>query len=138
MKLTITTPLDLLVRDEDILSLRAEDASGNFGIFPHHSDFMTVLGVSVVSWHNVMGEMRYCAVNNGILIITGGKHIAIATREAVVGSDLVDLKQRVLEEFTAARALESKTRLSQERLQAETIQRIQNYLHQEDSFVPSP
>jgi len=136
MKLTITTPLDVLVNDEDILSLRAEDATGGFGIFPRHADFMTALGVSVVRWRTMRAEVRYCAVNNGLLIVTEGEYIAIASREAVVGADLADLKQRVLGEFSAAGALESETRLAQERFQAETLHRIQSYLHQEDYIAP--
>jgi len=137
MKLTITTPLEVIVSDVRILSLRAEDASGSFMILPHHADFMTVLGISVVSWRDSKNKLHYCAMSKGILIMTGGHNLSIASREAVMGHDLVDLKEHILKQFSATEALESKTRLSQERLQAETIQYIQDYLHQEDHFAPS-
>lgn len=135
MKLTITSPFGIIVDQEEILSLQAEDATGSFGILPLHADFMTVLGISVLSWQDVQEKTFYCAVNNGIFVVSGGVNVSIATREAVVGEDLADLKQRVLGEFSIARELESKTRLTQERFQAETIRRIQDYLHQEDYFA---
>ena len=135
MKLTITSPFGLIVDHEEILSLQAEDATGSFGILPLHADFMTVLAISVLSWQNMQKKTFYCAVNNGIFVIANEGDVSIATRQAVVGEDLVDLKQRVLGEFSIARELESKTRLTQERFQAEAIRRIQDYLHQEDYFA---
>jgi len=138
LKLTITTPLDVLVNREDILSLRAEDVTGGFGILPHHADFVTALDVTVMRWRTLSGETRYCAVNKGILIVTEGKYIAVASREAAVGTDLADLKQRVFGAFEVAEALESKARLLQERFQAETVRRIQQYLHQEADIAPPP
>lgn len=132
MKLTITSPFGIIVDNEKILSLRAEDATGSFGVLPLHADFMTILGISVLSWQDIQEKTFYCAVNNGIFVVTGGNNVSIATREAVLGEDLADLKQRVLGEFSIASDLESKTRLTQERFQAEAIRRIQDYLHQED------
>ena len=52
MKLRITDPTAILV-DTDVRSVRAEDASGSFGILSGHADFLTVLGVSIVSWREM-------------------------------------------------------------------------------------
>jgi F-type H+-transporting ATPase subunit epsilon len=49
MRLRIVTPLSVVV-DEDIDSLRAEDASGSFGIMAGHAPFLTALAISIVSW----------------------------------------------------------------------------------------
>jgi len=138
MKLTITTPFGIIIDNENILSLRAEDATGSFGILSLHADFMTILGVSVLSWQDMQRKTIYCAVNNGIFVVSGGKQISIATREAVVGQDLDDLKQRVLGKFAIENTRESKTRLAHERLQAQAIQRIQDFLHQEDQNASIP
>ncbi len=131
MKLSITTPFSIIVDQEKILSLRAEDATGNFGILPLHADFMTLLEVSVISWRDDLGEVCYCAVSNGILIVTAGEHVSIATREAVLGKNLSDLRHHVLGKFNEAIARENKVRISQERNQAEALRRVQNYLHQD-------
>jgi F-type H+-transporting ATPase subunit epsilon len=49
MGLRIMTPLAIVV-DEPATSLRGLDASGSFGIFTGHADFLTRLAVSVVTW----------------------------------------------------------------------------------------
>jgi ATP synthase protein I len=81
MRLRIVTPLSVVV-DEDADSLRAEDASGSFGIRPGHAPFLTALAVSIVSWKTA-GLERFCALRGGVLTVTGGSTVAIATREAV-------------------------------------------------------
>jgi F-type H+-transporting ATPase subunit epsilon len=50
MKLRIITPLDVVVDEDGVMALRAEDASGGFGILPRHADFLTSLTISVVGW----------------------------------------------------------------------------------------
>ena len=45
MRLRIVTPLSVVV-DEDADSLRAQDASGSFGIRSGHAPFLTALAVS--------------------------------------------------------------------------------------------
>ena len=43
MRLRIVTPLAVVVDEDDILAVRAEDSSGSFGILPGHADFLTSL-----------------------------------------------------------------------------------------------
>jgi len=49
MRVRIVTPLSVVV-DQDIDSLRAEDASGSFGILPGHAPFLSALAVSIFRW----------------------------------------------------------------------------------------
>jgi F-type H+-transporting ATPase subunit epsilon len=44
MRLRIVTPLSIVV-DEDASALRAEDASGSFGILQGHAPFLTALTI---------------------------------------------------------------------------------------------
>ena len=97
MRLRIVTPLSVVV-DEYAQSLRAEDASGSFGILPGHAPFLTALGVSIVSWRTADAE-RFCALRGGVLTVGGGSAVDIATREAVVGHDLATLGADVLARF---------------------------------------
>lgn len=101
MRLRIVTPLSVII-DEDIDSLRAEDASGDFGILPGHAPFLTSLIISIVSWKKDNTE-QFCALRGGVMTV-GGKAstttlIDIATREAVVGTDLAKLDNDVLAQF---------------------------------------
>ena len=124
MKLRITTPLDIVVEADGVVSLRAEDASGGFGIQPGHADFITSLGVSVVGWHGADGVQHYCAVRRGALAVAGGQRIDIATREAVTGDDLATLDQSVLARFRADVETERTERVASTRLQLEAIRRM--------------
>jgi F-type H+-transporting ATPase subunit epsilon len=99
MRLRIVTPLSVVV-DEEADSLRAEDASGSFGVLPGHAPFLTALAISIVSWRKA-GAERFCAVRGGAMTVTGSGAIAIATREAVTGDDLATLDAEVLARFRA-------------------------------------
>jgi F-type H+-transporting ATPase subunit epsilon len=128
MRLRVVTPLSVVV-DEDVISLRAEDASGSFGIRTGHTPFLTALAISIVSWQTEDTE-RFCAVRGGVLTVStvrpgtseasgtsarsnrsAGSEIsetsgtvaitiiAIATREAVVGDRLAFLDADVMARF---------------------------------------
>ena len=103
MRLRIITPLSVVV-DEDILSLRAEDASGAFGVLSGHAPFVTSLAISIVSWRVAEAvasakEERFCALRGGVMTIGKASHIDIATREAILGEDLGTLDAEVLARF---------------------------------------
>src|ERR1700738_730523 len=83
MRLRIITPLSVIVDEDGVLALRGEDATGSFGILPGHADFLTSLAISVVSWESSDGTRHYCAARRGVLSVTAGRDIAVATREAV-------------------------------------------------------
>ena len=94
MRLRITTPLTVVVDETNVQIVSAEDASGGFGIQPHYAEFPTSLAVGVVSWKDGAGARHYCAVHGGVLTVTGGQVVAITTREAIPGDDLVTLDQQ--------------------------------------------
>jgi F-type H+-transporting ATPase subunit epsilon len=128
MRLRIVTPLAVVVDEDGVLALRAEDASGGFGIQPRHADFLTSLAISIVSWKAGDGTRRYCAVRRGVLSVTAGQDIAIATREAVTGDDLATLDEMVLSRFRADIESERAERVESTRLQLNAIRRIVSQL----------
>ncbi len=73
MKLRIITPLSVVVDEDGVLALRAEDASGGFGILPRHADFLTSLTISVVGWKSADATRHFCAVRRGVLSVTGAR-----------------------------------------------------------------
>lgn len=128
MKLKIVTPLSILL-EQDIDLLRAEDPSGSFGIMPSHVPFMTALAISIVSWRRAQEE-QFCAVRGGVLIVSGGDVtcISIATREAVVGSDLAKLGADVLAYFQSEADAERVDHIQSVQLQLNAIRRMVNRL----------
>lgn len=128
MRLRIITPLSVVVDEDGVLALRAEDATGSFGILPRHADFLTSLAISVVRWESSDGTRRYCAVRRGVLSVIAGRDITIATREAVPGDDLATLDATVLGRFRADLETERTEHIQSARLQLNAIRQIMRHL----------
>ena len=124
MRLLVTTPLAVVADHADIVSVRAQDASGWFGVLPGHTDLLTVLLPSVLSWRHADGHRRHCAVRGGVLTVRGGRTVAVATRQAVPGENLDALGQAVLGRFHAELDAERAARVESLRLHMQAIRRI--------------
>jgi F-type H+-transporting ATPase subunit epsilon len=131
MRLLITTPTFVVIDEQNVVAIRAEDESGSFGILSGHADFLTALTVSVVSWHHADDRQRFCGVRRGVLSVTNGIEVAIATREAIVGDDLARLEQVVLAQFRDELEAERTARTESLRLQMQAIRQIVRYLRPE-------
>jgi F-type H+-transporting ATPase subunit epsilon len=124
MRLTVTTPLSIVVDTGNVAHLRAEDQTGAFGILPGHADFLTALTISVASWRDGHGLEHHVAVRGGMLEVRDGRSIAIATRDAVPGDDLHQLEVDVLSRFRRQAAEESAARTDAQRLYLAAIRQI--------------
>jgi F-type H+-transporting ATPase subunit epsilon len=132
MRLLITTPTTVVIDESDVAAVRAEDESGSFGILAGHADFLTALAVSVVSWRRSDGTpRRYCVVRHGVLSVTNGSLVAIATREAIAGDDLDHLEHVVLAGFRDSIEAERAARIASLQLQMNAIRQIVRYLRPE-------
>jgi F-type H+-transporting ATPase subunit epsilon len=128
VKLTVATPLAVVVDAGNVAHVRAEDDSGAFGILPGHADFLTALAVSVVGWRDADGGEHYVAVRGGMLEVRGGDEIAVATPEAVAGDDLHRLEAEVLVRFRRQLAEEQAARTDAQRLYLAALRQIVRYL----------
>jgi F-type H+-transporting ATPase subunit epsilon len=124
MRLIITEPARVVADLDGVAAVRAEDASGSFGILPGHADLITVLTPSVMSWHLTDGRFGCCAVRRGVLSVRDGREVAIATRQAQLGDDLASLEHAVLERFQADLDTERRARVAATRLHTEAIRQI--------------
>jgi F-type H+-transporting ATPase subunit epsilon len=128
MRLRIITPLAVVVDEAGVLAVRAEDATGGFGILPGHAEFLTSLLISMVRWTGPDGVRRYCGVRRGVLSVTAGREITIATREAIPGDDIETLDETVLSRFRADIEMERTQRVESTRLQLNAIRQIVGHL----------
>ncbi len=133
MKLRIVTPLEIVV-DEDFTSLRAEDASGGFGIMAGHEPFLTALTISIISWRQGQGE-RFCALRGGTLVVSGGTTVTITTREAVLGDSLATLDADVLAQFRADIEVERAEHVEAVQLQLNAIRRMVSRLQRNSASI---
>jgi len=128
LHLTITTPVAVLVDDGEVASLRAEDASGGFGILPGHVDLLTVLPASVVRWRGPEGRPRYCVLRAGVMTVRGGRRIEIACREGILGDDVARLEDDVARLRETEADADRKARVAEMRLQARAVRQVMRFL----------
>jgi F-type H+-transporting ATPase subunit epsilon len=131
MKLVITTPGRVVVSQDEVLAVRAEDESGSFGILPGHAELLTVLPPSVVSWRGADGSTGFCAVARGVLTVRAGREVAIAARQAVPGGNLGTLAEQVVERFRAEADAERSARVAAMQLQMKALRQIMQMLRPE-------
>ena len=128
MRLLITTPTGVVVDRDDVVAVRAEDDSGSFGVLDGHADLVTALTSSIIGWRAGDGRPGYCAVRRGVLTVSGGNSVSVATREAILDDDVEKLADTVLARFRSAAESEHTARSEAMRLQVMAIRQIVKYL----------
>lgn len=136
MRLVVTTPRRLVLDLVGVDSVRAEDASGGFGILSGHADFITVLPPSILSYRDAEDAEHYVGLVGGVLLVRGGDQVMVASPEAMVGDDLDALEAMIIE--FASRALDEEQQIHTDstRLHIAAIRHIQAYV--EAGRVGSP
>lgn len=132
MRLIVTTPTEITLDESSVRHVRAEDASGAFGIEAGHADFLTTLSICVVRWRNGGGVEHYLAVRGGVLRVREGKVVEIATREAVVDDDLGHLHREVLATMAKGIEADRSARSAGLSLEQAAIRQIYRYLRPTD------
>ena len=135
MKLTVTTPIDVLVEQSDITYVRAEDETGSFEILPGHADFLTTLTVSVVTWR-FGAEEHHVAVRGGVLTVHDGQSVAIVTREAVRETSLDELGQSILDRLREEKEHEMFTRTVAAQMEFAALRELERYLDVGSNRLP--
>jgi F-type H+-transporting ATPase subunit epsilon len=128
LHLTVATPASILVDSAQVVALRAEDETGSFGILPGHADFLTVLSPCVLRWHAADNVPHFCAVEEGVLRVSGGTSVTIACRDGVVGDALEALEAQV--RTARARHLDAlrRARVEETLLHARAVRQLLRYL----------
>jgi F-type H+-transporting ATPase subunit epsilon len=127
MKLVITTPLSVLLEEDQVRYIRAEDETGAFGIAPGHAEFITTLEVCVITWRDSTGAEHHVAVRSGILRVAGDA-VEVATRQAVGDDELERLGRTVLERFREEAREEEAAWMSATRLNVAMVRQLRRYL----------
>ncbi len=127
LRLVVSTPTRLLVDDSTVMSVRAEDASGAFGILPGHANLVTALSPCILRWRQDGGE-KYCAVRGGVLSVKDGRRVSVACRHGVLGDALETLETEIHTAAVAQAGVESSARVEQARLHAYAVRQLIRYL----------
>lgn len=100
---------DGVIVEEPILGLQAADASGRFGLWPNHEQFLTVLVPCVLTFRRLDGRERYAAADGGVLLLENNR-LSVVTREALSADRLEDVAGAAAAMFAARKAQERTAR----------------------------
>jgi F-type H+-transporting ATPase subunit epsilon len=91
LELEVLAPDGVVIRAQ-VRAVRAADASGEFGLWPGHEVFLTVLVPGVLSICRQDGTDCFVAVDGGLLAVEG-KAVTVVTRDAVAAERLTDVAE---------------------------------------------
>ncbi|MYM57107.1 F0F1 ATP synthase subunit epsilon [Thalassovita mangrovi] len=128
MRLTVSTPTAMIEDVEDVRHVRAEDETGAFGILPGHTDFVTVLPISVVTWQAEDGREGFILVRQGVMTVRDGSRVEIAARGGYRHDELPELGAAVWDELRRADEEEDVTRTTDTRLHLATMRQVERVL----------
>ena len=122
MHLVVFTPSDSIL-DEPVTRLVAYGIDGAFGLLPKHVDFTAPLVPGILTARRKDDRELFVALDGGVLLKIAGT-VRVATRRAVLGTDLGELRRMVREEFLAIDEREREIRSAAARLEAGMIRRF--------------
>ena len=143
LRLTIVTPLQVVLDLDGVRHVRAEDATGSFGILPGHADFLTVLTVAVLMYRTgdgvdpdgrdgaVTGVEHFVGLRGGTLFVTHGRHVQVFAREAIPSDDLQALSVEVKQRLTVAATQEAEAHKRFARLEGAMLSHLTDFLRHE-------
>ena len=114
---------DGVVVQEQILGLRAADATGQFGLWPNHEPFLTLLAPCVLYFRAQDGKERYAAVDGGVLRSQAGK-VSIVTRDAVKAERLEEVADAATAMLEARRKREMAAKTDFAALQTSLLRQL--------------
>lgn len=137
MKLLVTTPVQTVTEAEGVVALRAEDDTGAFGVYPGHADFLTRLRVSVLKWRDAAQCDHYVVLRGGVLRVSGGALVEVATTEAEAGDHLEDLRERLVTSYRARDRDDENERAVANRLHGAAIRQLRRVLRATRETTPA-
>lgn len=122
MRLKVLLPEGVLL-DEPAEKVVGEARNGSFCLLPRHRDFASALVPGLLQYtSNTEGE-RFVAVDEGLIVKTGFD-VLIATRHAILASDLGSARDAVVESFAQWDDRERSARSAMVKLEADFVRRF--------------
>lgn len=122
MGVTLRLPTRTLFEGRAI-RLTAVAATGAFGIWPNHADFVTALVPSVMTLRLADGSEAIFGLDEGLLV-KKGHAVSVATLRGVHGDDLGSLQETVEVSFVQMDEDERQARSALSRLEADMVRRF--------------
>ena len=128
MTLKILLPFRIFAVQKGVTRIVAETREGAFGLLPQRLDCVAALEPGILTYeHNGEDEM-YVALDEGVLV-KSGPEVLVSVRNAIVGTDLRQLREAVEREFLSLDEHEQSLRSMMAKLESSFVRRFADFRH---------
>ena len=128
MNLKILLPFQVFAEKTGVSRIVAETREGSFGLLPHRLDCVAALEPGILVYENEAEGEVYVAIDEGVLI-KAGTDVLVSVRNAILGTDLSQLREAVKREFLTLDEKERNIRSVMAKLESGFVRRLAEFNH---------
>ncbi|KAA3630239.1 MAG: F0F1 ATP synthase subunit epsilon [Proteobacteria bacterium] len=128
MNLRILLPFQVFADEGDVVRIVAETRTGSLGLLPRRLDCVAALAPGILTYETAAKGDMYVAVDEGVLVKTGPE-VLVSVRQAIVGTDLGELRDAVEQEFLTLDEHEQSMRFVLAKMESDFIRRMITFHH---------
>ncbi|WP_051069733.1 hypothetical protein [Gracilimonas tropica] len=121
MQLKVMEP-EKMIADVHTDKIIAEGVNGHFCLKTKHVDFVSALEAGILLY-TVGEEEHYIAVDEGILVKCG-EQVLVSVLNAIEGTALQELQQRILKEFKKTEAMHRASKIAMKSIETDLLLRL--------------
>lgn len=129
MQLKVLLPFQIFAEKNDVFRIVAETREGSFGLLPHRLDCVAALVPGILIFETEADGEVCVAVDQGVLVKTG-LDVLVSVRNAIGGTDLGQLREKVEAEFLTLDEREQNVRSVTMKLESGLIRRLAEFQHE--------
>ena len=129
MNLKILLPFKIFADKTGVFRIVAESRAGSFGLLPHRLDCVASLAPGILIFETEADGEVCIAVDEGVLVKTGTE-VLVSVRNAIGGTDLGKLREKVEQEFMNLDEQEKSVRSVLAKLESGFVRRFAAFHHE--------
>ena len=129
MQLKVLLPSGVFAGKTGVSRIVAETSAGSFGLLPHRLDCVAALTPGILLYENEEEGEVYLAVDEGVLVKTG-LDVFVSVRNAVGGTNLGQLQEKVNQEFSGLHDREQNVSSVMAKMESGFIRRLAKFHHE--------
>lgn len=129
MNLKVLLPFRIFAEKTGVSRIVAETRQGSFGLLPHRRDCIAALTPGILIYENTPEGEVYVAIDAGVLV-KSGLDVLVSVRNAIGGTDLLQLHAAVEQEFLHLDEREQSVRSVLARMESGFIRSLAEFYHE--------
>ncbi|MEX2382629.1 MAG: F0F1 ATP synthase subunit epsilon [Opitutales bacterium] len=129
MNLKVLLPFQIFAEKSGVMRIVAETPHGSFGVLPRRLDCVAALEPGILMYETEADGEVFVAVDEGVLVKTG-PDVLVSVRQALGGTDLARLREKVEREFLKLDNDARSTRVVMAKLETGFLRRFAAFQHE--------